>query len=184
MEAFCDHNSRSLSAVSGHLASGAFNLQNVFSRQILPDYIGAKVLDKTKTALVAARKVHSRAGITARIEQFMSEDFEVEKLLSTYGYMKVSSYTPRSGNMFGIGVSENVAAGLDSRDISRMRGQEVSQGDVQTRLYTGRIARGLRTGTRVLLKAYPGRNVGGKDADIMAANELSSHALLQVSDFM
>ncbi|KAJ7236104.1 hypothetical protein O6H91_Y447600 [Diphasiastrum complanatum] len=90
MEAFCDHNSRSLSAVSGHLASGAFNLQNVFSRQILPDYIGAKVLDKTKTALVAARKVHSRAGITARIEQFMSEDFEVEKLLSTYGYMKVS----------------------------------------------------------------------------------------------
>lgn len=50
---------------------------------------------------------------------------------------------------------------------------------MQTRLYAGRVSRGPRMGTRVILKAYPGRITGGGFADAMAANELGTHAILQ-----
>lgn len=34
-------------------------------------------------------------------------------------------------------------------------------------------------GTRVILKAYPAMATSGSDADVMAANELASHVILQ-----
>ncbi|KAH7424410.1 hypothetical protein KP509_11G007400 [Ceratopteris richardii] len=70
--------------------------------------------------------------------------------------------------------------GLDQREFERrMSFQEFGEGGVQVRVYTGRFIRGPRSGTRVLLKAYPGRNAGSVEADAMAANELATHAVLQ-----
>lgn len=34
-------------------------------------------------------------------------------------------------------------------------------------------------GTRVILKAYPAMVTSGSDADVMAANELAAHVVLQ-----
>ncbi|KAL2653141.1 hypothetical protein R1flu_021269 [Riccia fluitans] len=117
--------------------------------------------------------------IAARIEQFSSDDFQVERLLSTYGYMNVSSYGgPQSAGVMGVSVFENLAAGLDRRDMNQMSGLEVGEGGVQTRIYTGRIASGERMGTRVLLKAYPFSS-RGSEVDMMAVNELVTHAVLQ-----
>ncbi|CAK9266705.1 unnamed protein product [Sphagnum jensenii] len=116
--------------------------------------------------------LHDREGIAveARIEEFSSDDFEVERLLGSYGYINVSRYT--------IGM-ENAPSGFDRGDLTRISGQEVEEGSVQTRLYSGRIRSGDRMGTRVLLKAYPAMTTRGTDADVMAANELRSHVILQ-----
>lgn len=112
----------------------------------------------------------------ASIEICNPEDFEVQRLLATYGYMNVTSYTPPPQ----MGVLSKEPAGLDQRDLERrMSGQEVGEGGVQTRLYVGRISRGPRRGTRVILKVYPGRSTGSIEADAMAANELATHAILQ-----
>ncbi|XP_021846339.1 uncharacterized protein [Spinacia oleracea] len=50
---------------------------------------------------------------------------------------------------------------------------------VLCRLYEGRITQGSMRGTRVLFKVYPGQRAGGAEADMMAANELSTHIFLQ-----
>eukprot|EP00271_Cylindrocystis_brebissonii_P006493 TRINITY_DN19272_c0_g1_i1.p1 TRINITY_DN19272_c0_g1~~TRINITY_DN19272_c0_g1_i1.p1 ORF type:complete len:526 (+),score=72.01 TRINITY_DN19272_c0_g1_i1:372-1949(+) len=139
------------------------------------------------------RRAPSKAMIWASIEEFSSEDFSVDRLLGTSGFMIVSSMRPGSispdesgmslagaGSGIGAGMDENRAAGYDFREMNRM-GVEMEQGGVQTRLYKGRlVAVGPMRGTRVLLKAYPGRlSSGGVDADAMAANELLTHAVLQ-----
>ncbi|KAG6548408.1 hypothetical protein Mapa_009894 [Marchantia paleacea] len=117
--------------------------------------------------------------VTASVEQFASDDFQVERLLSTYGYMNVSSYVgPPTGSVLGVPGFDNFATGLDRRDMTQMSGLEMGEGAVQTRIYTGRIARGERMGTRVLLKAYPFTS-RGSEVDMMAVNELISHAVLQ-----
>ncbi|CAK9869256.1 unnamed protein product [Sphagnum jensenii] len=126
--------------------------------------------------------LHDREGIAveARIEEFSSDDFEVERLLGSYGYINVSSYTPpQPGSIFGRNLAENAPSGFDRGDLTRISGQEVEEGSVQTRLYSGRIRSGDRMGTRVLLKAYPAMTTRGTDADVMAANELRSHVILQ-----
>ncbi|KAH9530777.1 hypothetical protein CY35_19G002700 [Sphagnum magellanicum] len=126
--------------------------------------------------------LHDREGIAveARIEEFYSDDFEVERLLGSYGYINVSSYTPpQPGSIFGGNLAENAPSGFDRGDVTRISGQEVEEGSVQTRLYSGRIRSGDRMGTRVLLKAYPAMTTRGTDADVMAANELRSHIILQ-----
>eukprot|EP00850_Spirogloea_muscicola_P006396 SM000030S11405 [mRNA] locus=s30:494751:498073:+ [translate_table: standard] len=94
--------------------------------------------------------------------------------------MSVSSYAPPpTAGGRAAGVDDNAAAGYGLRELSQMAGQEVGQGGIQTRLYKGRIARGPRMGTRVLMKVYPGRLRGGLLADSMAANELAAHSALQ-----
>ncbi|CAM6127052.1 unnamed protein product [Calypogeia fissa] len=125
--------------------------------------------------------------IANSVRRYDSNDFEVLRLLSTYGYMNISSYgPPQSGRSLG-GVEDNFAAGYNRRDVMQMSGPEMGEGGVQTRLYSGRISRGDQMGTRVLLKAYPGitargtegMTARGTEVDIMATNELISHATLQ-----
>eukprot|EP00897_Mesotaenium_endlicherianum_P001274 jgi/Mesen1/1174/ME000124S00211 len=118
----------------------------------------------------------------ASIVEFSSEDFAVERLVGTFGFMNMSSITPASPaqgleSMLG----ENTAAGYDLQEVNRMAGQDMRPGSVEIKLYKGKIIEpGPRKNTRVLLKAYPGRRAaGGADADTMAANELATHAILQ-----
>nr|GLL38818.1 uncharacterized protein LOC109188760 [Ipomoea trifida] len=66
-------------------------------------------------------------------------------------------------------------------DVGRLRIQDVGEGNVKIRLYEGRVAQGPRRGTPVIFKVYPGKQVGGTEADSMAANELNAHASLQSS---
>lgn len=118
-----------------------------------------------------------RRTAVATIEICKPDDFEVGRLLGTFGYMNVTSYVPPP-QMGALSSTEPL--GLDQLDLERrMSGQEVGEGGVQVRLYSGRFTRGPRRGTRVILKAYPGRNVGSAEADAMAANELATHAVLQ-----
>ncbi|KAL3684942.1 hypothetical protein R1sor_002964 [Riccia sorocarpa] len=125
------------------------------------------------------RRLEQHLAVAASIEQFSSDDFEVERLLSTYGYMNVSSYGgPPSADVMGVPGFDNFAAGLDRRDMNQMSALEMGEGAVQTRIYTGRIGRGQRMGTRVLLKAYP-YATRGSEVDMMAVNELVTHAALQ-----
>ncbi|XP_058206425.1 uncharacterized protein LOC131319957 isoform X4 [Rhododendron vialii] len=65
--------------------------------------------------------------------------------------------------------------------MGRLRVQDVGEGSVKIRLYEGRITQGPLRGTPVIFKVYPGQQVGGVEADMMAANELNAHAFLQSS---
>ncbi|CAM6003261.1 unnamed protein product, partial [Sphagnum balticum] len=89
-------------------------------------------------------------------------------------------YTPpQPGSIFGGNLAENAPSGFDRGDVTRISGQEVEEGSVQTRLYSGWIRSGDCMGTRVLLKAYPAMTTGGTGADVIAANELRSHVILR-----
>jgi hypothetical protein len=61
------------------------------------------------------------------------EDLTETRLL---GFMSCSYTPPPSGGMFGSGLGENAPLGMDQRDISRIGGQEVGEGTVQTRWWT------------------------------------------------
>ncbi|KAK4433177.1 hypothetical protein Salat_1079900 [Sesamum alatum] len=92
-----------------------------------------------------------------------SDSFEVGRLIGSYGFINVTSYS-----------------GLQSpSNLDYLRAQDVGEGSVKIRLYEGRIAQGPLRGTPVIFKVYPGQQVGGLEADLMAANELSAHASLQ-----
>ncbi|KAL8049243.1 hypothetical protein ABFS82_06G008800 [Erythranthe guttata] len=99
-----------------------------------------------------------------------SESFEVGRLIGSYGFMNITSY---SGFQSGMGME------FVPEDVGRFRAQDVGEGSVNIRLYEGRIAQGPLRGTSVIFKVYPGQQVGGFEADSMAANELSAHASLQ-----
>lgn len=119
-------------------------------------------------------------GIVARIEMSNPDDYDVGGLLGSYGYMNITSYAAQqSRGLSATGMFENSGAGLSQKDIEKLKGQEVGEANLQIRLYSGRVSRGPRMGTRVIFKAYPGRLTGGVEADVMAANELSTHAFLQ-----
>ncbi|KAK4487676.1 hypothetical protein RD792_005657, partial [Penstemon davidsonii] len=94
------------------------------------------------------------------------DNFEVGRLIGSYGFMNITSYS-----------------GMDTEyspvDVGRLRAQDVGEGGVTIRIYEGRIAQGPNRGTPVIFKVYPGKQVGGVEADSMAANELSAHASLQ-----
>ncbi|XP_065854294.1 uncharacterized protein [Euphorbia lathyris] len=66
-------------------------------------------------------------------------------------------------------------------NVEKLKVQDVGEGGVTIRLYEGRIAQGLLKGTRVIFKVYPGQRAGGVEADMMAANELNAHIVLQSS---
>ncbi|XP_028125848.1 uncharacterized protein LOC114322685 isoform X4 [Camellia sinensis] len=101
-----------------------------------------------------------------------SDSFEVGRLIGSYGFINITSY---SGLQLGMDI-ENSAG-----DVGRLRVQDVGEGNVKIRLYEGRIAQGPLRGTSVIFKVYPGQQVGGVEADMMAANELNVHAFLQSS---
>lgn len=99
-----------------------------------------------------------------------SDAFEVGRLIGSYGFMTVTSY---SGFELGTDVD------YLPRQVGSLMTQDVGEGSVKIRLYQGRIAQGPLKGTPVLFKVYPGKQVGGLEADLMATNELSAHASLQ-----
>ncbi|KAL3630809.1 hypothetical protein CASFOL_023793 [Castilleja foliolosa] len=106
-----------------------------------------------------------------------SDSFEVGKLIGSYGFMNVTSYS---------GLKPGTETELLPEDFSKLRAQNVGEGSVKIRLlcrlYEGRVAQGPLRGTPVIFKVYPGQRVGGLEADLMASNELSAHASLQASD--
>ncbi|KAM7499879.1 hypothetical protein LguiA_024293 [Lonicera macranthoides] len=99
------------------------------------------------------------------------DSFEVGRLLGSYGFINITSY---SGLQSGLELES-------SGDMGRLRVQDVGEGNVKIRLYDGRIVQGPRKGTPVIFKVYPGQQVGGVEADMMAANELNAHSFLQSS---
>lgn len=101
------------------------------------------------------------------------DSFEVGRLIGSYGFLNVTSY---SG-----GLQSAMDLEFSAPDAGRFRVQDVGEGDVKIRLYEGRIVQGPLRRTPVIFKVYPGQQVGGIEADLMAANELSAHASLQGS---
>ncbi|KAF3456915.1 hypothetical protein FNV43_RR01569 [Rhamnella rubrinervis] len=102
-----------------------------------------------------------------------SDSFEVGRFIGSYGFMNITSYT---GFQSGTDSTEYSTA-----DVGRLRVQDVGEGSVKIRLYEGRVSQGPLRGTSVVFKVYPGQRAGGKEADMMAANELNAHAFLQNS---
>ncbi|KAK8712164.1 hypothetical protein V6N13_147411 [Hibiscus sabdariffa] len=98
------------------------------------------------------------------------DSFEVGRLIGSYGFMNVTSY---SGFQAGPDLE------FSSGDLGQLRVQDVGEGSVKIRLYEGRIAQGPFKGTPVIFKVYPGQRAAGIEADMMAANELNAHAFLQ-----
>ncbi|OMO96503.1 hypothetical protein COLO4_15235 [Corchorus olitorius] len=100
------------------------------------------------------------------------DSFEVGRLIGSYGFMNVTSYS---------GFQSGADLEYSSGDLGQLRVQDVGEGSVKIRLYEGRIAQGPFKGSRVIFKVYPGQRAGGLEADMMAANELNAHAFLQSS---
>ncbi|XAR52078.1 Non-specific serine/threonine protein kinase [Bertholletia excelsa] len=98
------------------------------------------------------------------------QSFQVGRLIGSYGFMNITSY---SGSQLGLDFETS------SEGAGRLRVQDVGEGNVKIRLYEGRITQGPLKGTPVIFKVYPGQQVGGVEADLMAANELNAHAFLQ-----
>ncbi|EEF42378.1 uncharacterized protein LOC8280489 [Ricinus communis] len=103
------------------------------------------------------------------------DSFEVGRLIGSYGFMNVTSY---SGYQSGIDMEYY---SLPGGNMGQLKFQDVGEGGVKIRLYEGRIAQGPFKGTQVIFKVYPGQRAGGFEADMMAANELNTHAVLQSS---
>ncbi|XP_075496244.1 uncharacterized protein LOC142533391 isoform X2 [Primulina tabacum] len=101
------------------------------------------------------------------------DSFEVGRLIGSYGFLNVSSY---SG-----GLQSPMNLEFSAPDAGKLRVQDIGEGDVKIRLYEGRIVQGSLRRTPVIFKVYPGKQVGGIESDLMAANELSAHASLQGS---
>ncbi|KAG8647933.1 hypothetical protein MANES_09G127400v8 [Manihot esculenta] len=101
------------------------------------------------------------------------DSFEVGKLIGSYGFMNVTSY---SGFQSGMDMEFSSPG-----NMGQLKVQDVGEGGVKIRLYEGRIALGSLKGTPVMFKVYPGQRAGGVEADMMAANELNAHAVLQSS---
>ncbi|KAK4742000.1 hypothetical protein SAY87_000001 [Trapa incisa] len=87
----------------------------------------------------------------------------------------VSYSGPQSQSMPGIDHSLLGAADIGEQ----LRMQDVGEGSVKIRLYEGRVAQGPLRGTSVVFKVYPGKRAEGVESDMMAANELNTHAFLQ-----
>eukprot|EP00262_Sarcandra_glabra_P008144 TRINITY_DN21381_c0_g1_i2.p1 TRINITY_DN21381_c0_g1~~TRINITY_DN21381_c0_g1_i2.p1 ORF type:complete len:430 (-),score=60.26 TRINITY_DN21381_c0_g1_i2:118-1407(-) len=108
------------------------------------------------------------------------DDFEVGRLVGSYGFMNITSFSSlQSGGLSSIGSFEESGLEYSSKDMERLRVQDVGEGNVKIRLYEGRVAQGPLKGTRIIFKVYPGKRTGGLESDMMAANELNAHAFLQ-----
>ncbi|XP_042980992.1 uncharacterized protein LOC122310855 [Carya illinoinensis] len=72
-----------------------------------------------------------------------SESFEVGRLVGSYGFMNITSY---SGFQSGTDID------YSSGDLGRLRVQDVGEGSVKIRLYEGRVSQGPLRGTSILFK--------------------------------
>ncbi|KAJ4746426.1 Protein kinase superfamily protein [Rhynchospora pubera] len=97
--------------------------------------------------------------------------FQVGRLVGSYGFMNITSYS--SFQTEGMTTYDRI------QEVDKLRVQNVGEGQVKIRIYEGRVIQGRLQGTNVLFKVYPGRITGGTESDLMAANELGSHASLQ-----
>ncbi|RLM78966.1 uncharacterized protein C2845_PM12G24010 [Panicum miliaceum] len=106
--------------------------------------------------------------------------FEVGRFLGGYGFMNITSYSSsqfgESSNVAGI---QDLGLGYSAEELQRLRVQDIGEGEVAIRLYEGRVVQGPLRGTQAVFKVYPGAHAGASEADLMALNELRTHAFLQ-----
>ncbi|XP_044413633.1 uncharacterized protein [Triticum aestivum] len=106
--------------------------------------------------------------------------FEVGRLLGNYGFMNITSYSSsQSGGLPNDAVNQDLSLGYSPEEIERLRVQDVGEGQVKIRLYEGRVVQGPLKGTQTVFKVYPGAIAGASEANLMALNELRTHAFLQ-----
>ncbi|KAF2946457.1 hypothetical protein DAI22_02g295300 [Oryza sativa Japonica Group] len=106
--------------------------------------------------------------------------FEVGRYLGGYGFMNITSYpSSQFGGLPDVAGIQNLGLGYSPEEIERLRAQDVGEGEVNIRLYEGRVVQGPLKGTEALFKVYPGSRSGASEADLMAVNELRTHAFLQ-----
>uniref|UniRef100_A0A0E0CQ42 Protein kinase domain-containing protein n=1 Tax=Oryza meridionalis TaxID=40149 RepID=A0A0E0CQ42_9ORYZ len=106
--------------------------------------------------------------------------FEVGRYLGGYGFMNITSYSSSQfGGLPDVAGIQNLGLGYSPEEIERLRAQDVGEGEVNIRLYEGRVVQGPLKGTEALFKVYPGSRSGASEADLMAVNELRTHAFLQ-----
>ncbi|CAM0944824.1 unnamed protein product [Alopecurus aequalis] len=106
--------------------------------------------------------------------------FEVGRSLGSYGFMNVTSYSSsQSGGLPNIAGIQDLSLGYSPEEIERLRVQDVGEGEVKIRLYEGRVVQGPFKGTQTVFKVYPGAIAGASEANLMALNELRTHAFLQ-----
>ncbi|XP_047321769.1 uncharacterized protein LOC124925736 [Impatiens glandulifera] len=149
-----------------------------------PDSCSATVYDALSRSSLSSHRRHNASDLNMNLERFRpvtfprfkatlitnSDSFLVGKLIGSYGFMNITSYSrPQTG--FEMDYSPD--------ELGQLRIQDVGEGDVMIRLYEGKIAQGMLKGTPVTFKVYPGQQVGGLEADMMAANELNAHVYLQ-----
>ncbi|XWS58728.1 hypothetical protein CRYUN_Cryun08bG0059500 [Craigia yunnanensis] len=140
----------------------------LFSLSRKPTFFLSK---KPRVSSWVSRRTRSSPLCTASLIT-SSESFEVGRLIGSYGFMNVTSYS---------GFQSGADLEYSSGDLGKLRVQDVGEGSVKIRLYEGRIAQGPSKGTPVIFKVYPGQRAAGVEADMMAANELNAHAFLQSS---
>ncbi|KAM0917063.1 hypothetical protein ACQ4PT_009798 [Festuca glaucescens] len=106
--------------------------------------------------------------------------FEVGRLLGSYGFMNITSYSSsQSGGLPNVAGIQDLSLGYSQEEIERLRVQNVGEGEVKIRLYEGRVVQGPLKGIETVFKVYPGAIAGASEADLMALNELRTHAFLQ-----
>jgi len=110
----------------------------------------------------------------AELQALTADMVAVERPLGSVGFLSLKSWPPR-----GLAGTEGEAQGYDAREVDLLSSQELEEGGVTTRLYTGRITIGPSANARVILKAYPARALGTQAADAMSYNEFTTHAALQ-----
>lgn len=106
--------------------------------------------------------------------------FEVGRLLGSYGFMNIKSYSSsQSGGLPNVAGTQDLDLGYSQEEIERLRVQNIGEGEVKIRLYEGRVVQGSLKGTQAVFKVYPGALAGASEANLMALNELRTHAFLQ-----
>ncbi|KAF0934686.1 hypothetical protein E2562_026432 [Oryza meyeriana var. granulata] len=106
--------------------------------------------------------------------------FEVGRYLGGYGFMNITSYSSSQfGGLPDVAGIQDLGLGYSPEEIERLRAQDVGEGEVNIRLYEGRVVQGPLKGTEAIFKVYPGSRFGASEADLMAVNELRTHVFLQ-----
>ncbi|KAG8071961.1 hypothetical protein GUJ93_ZPchr0006g45075 [Zizania palustris] len=106
--------------------------------------------------------------------------FEVGRYLGGYGFMNITSYSSSQfGGLPDVAGIRDLGLGYSPEEIERLRAQDVGEGEVNIRLYEGRVVQGPLKGTETVFKVYPGSRFGASEADLMAVNELRTHVFLQ-----
>ncbi|XP_015688841.1 uncharacterized protein LOC102699841 isoform X3 [Oryza brachyantha] len=106
--------------------------------------------------------------------------FEVGRYLGGYGFMNITSYSSSQfGGLPDVAGIQDLGLGYSSEEIERLRAQDIGEGEVNIRLYEGRVVQGPLKGTEAVFKVYPGSRFGASEADLMAVNELRTHVFLQ-----